>query len=109
VGNTPTDDDPTLVTVIGRMAALPGRERELRAELEQLVEPTLAEDGCINYDLHQGIDDPSQFVFYENWRSPGHLEAHLSTSHIAEFAAKLDEYLVDGADGLVITQYQRVK
>jgi quinol monooxygenase YgiN len=109
VGTTPTDDDRTLVTVIGRMAALPGKEQELREQLEGLVEPTLAEDGCINYDLHQGIDDPTQFVFYENWRSPGHLETHLANSHIAEFAAKLDEYLVGGADGLVITQYQRIK
>ncbi|MDD7968625.1 putative quinol monooxygenase [Actinomycetospora lemnae] len=106
---TPTDDDRTLLTVIAHMKALPGKEQELRSELEKLVEPTLAEDGCVNYDLHVAVDDPGTFFFYENWTSPGHLEAHLANSHLVEFAGKLDEYLQGGADGLVITQLQRIQ
>ncbi|GAA4897954.1 putative quinol monooxygenase [Actinomycetospora straminea] len=106
---TPTDDDRTLLTVIAHMKALPGKEQELRSELEKLVEPTLAEDGCVNYDLHVAVDDPGTFFFYENWTSPGHLEAHLANSHLVEFAGKLDEYLQGGADGLVITQLQRIR
>ena len=106
---TPTDDDRTLLTVVARMTALPGKEQQLRSELEQLVGPTLAEDGCVNYDLHVAVDDPATFFFYENWTSPGHLEAHLGNGHLVEFAGKLDEYLVGGADGLVITQLQRIK
>jgi quinol monooxygenase YgiN len=106
---TPTDDDRTLLTVIARMTALPGKEQELRAGLEALVEPTLAEDGNVNYDLHVAVDDPATFFFYENWQSPGHLEAHLGNSHLVEFAAKLDELLVGGSGGLVITQLQRIK
>lgn len=106
---TPTENDRNLLTVVARMTALPGKEAQLRAELEALIEPTLAEDGCVNYDLHVAVDDPATFFFYENWRSPGHLEAHLANSHLVEFAGKLDEYLVGGADGLVITQLQRIK
>ena len=106
---TPTDDDRNLLTVIAHMKALPGKEQELRSELEKLVEPTLAEDGCVNYDLHVAVDDPGTFFFYENWTSPGHLEAHLANSHLVEFAGKLDEYLVGGSGGLVITQLQRIK
>lgn len=106
---TPTENDRTLLTVVAKMTALPGKEQELRAELEQLVGPTLAEDGVVNYDLHVAVDDPATFVFYENWQSPGHLEAHLANSHLVEFAGKLDEYLVGGAGGLVITQLQRIK
>ena len=74
---TPTDDDRSLLTVIAHMKALPGKEQELRAALEDLVDPTLAEDGCVNYDLHQGVDDPSWFFFYENWESGEKLDAHL--------------------------------
>ena len=55
------------------------------------------------------VDAPGTFFFYENWTSPGHLEAHLANSHLVEFAGKLDEYLQGGADGLVITQLQRIK
>ena len=106
---TPTENDRNLLTVIAHMKALPGKEQELRAELEQLVEPTLAEDGNVNYDLHVALDDPGTFYFYENWTSPGHLEAHMGNSHLVEFAGKLDEYLVGGAQGLTITQLQRIK
>ncbi len=106
---TPTDDDRSLLTVIAHMKALPGKEQELRAALEDLVEPTVAEDGCINYDLHQGVDDPSWFFFYENWESAEKLQAHLANDHLVAFANRLGEFLVGGADGLVITQLKRVK
>ncbi|PVZ07688.1 putative quinol monooxygenase [Actinomycetospora cinnamomea] len=106
---TPTDDDRSLLTVIAHMKALPGKEQELREALESLVEPTLAEDGCVNYDLHQGKDDPSWFFFYENWTGADKLQAHLANDHLVKFAGRLDEFLVGGADGLVITQLQRIK
>ncbi|CAA9278560.1 MAG: hypothetical protein AVDCRST_MAG54-3415 [uncultured Actinomycetospora sp.] len=106
---TPTDDDPSLLTVIAHMKALPGKEQELREALESLVDPTLAEDGCVNYDLHQATDDPSTFFFYENWTGPEKLQAHLAADHLVAFAGRLDEFLVGGADGLVITQLRRIK
>ena len=106
---TPTDDDRTLLTVIAHMQALPGKEDDLRAALEDLVDPTLAEDGCVTYDLHQGVEDPSWFFFYENWASAEKLQAHLENDHLVAFANRLDEFLVGGSDGLVITQLRRVR
>ena len=66
---TPTDDRRDLLTVIARMRAKPGKEQELRDALEALVEPTSTEKGYVNYDLHQGVEDPGWFFFYENWES----------------------------------------
>ena len=34
------------------------------------------ETGCVNYDLHQGIEDPAAFYFYENWETAEQLDAH---------------------------------
>lgn len=64
------------LTVIAHIRAKPGQESRVRQILEGLLDPTRAEAGCINYDLHQSQTDPSLFVFYENWESEGHLEAH---------------------------------
>jgi quinol monooxygenase YgiN len=61
----------------------------LRAALEALIEPTRREKGYINYDLHQGDEDPEAFFFYENWESGGHLAA----PHLQEFAARIPEPL----------------
>jgi quinol monooxygenase YgiN len=92
---TPTDDRPELLTVIANMRAKPGKEQELREALEELVEPTTQEAGYVTYDLHQGVEDPAVFYFYENWESVEHLDAHLDAPHLQGFSARLDE-LLDG-------------
>lgn len=106
---TPTDDNPELLTVIAHMKAKPGQEQELRSALEELVPITVAEDGCVNYDLHVAQDDPGRFFFYENWTGGDKLDAHLTADHLVALANRLDDLLEGGADGLVITRLQRIK
>ena len=48
------------VTVVATIKAKPGMEKTVRAAVEALVAPTRAEAGCINYDLHQSPEAPSQ-------------------------------------------------
>ena len=92
---TPTDNNPELLTVIACMRAKPGKEAELRTALESLVEPSKADPGNVNYDLHQGVDDPAVFTFYENWRSKADLDQHLQSPHMRAGLAGLPE-LVEG-------------
>lgn len=106
---TPTDDDRSLLTVIAHMKALPGKEQDLRDLLESLVDPTLAEDGNVNYDLHVAEDDPGRFFFYENWTGGDKLDAHLGAPHLQDAVGRLDELLEGGAGGLVITRVKRIK
>jgi quinol monooxygenase YgiN len=103
---TPTDTRRDLLIVIARMHAKPGKEQELREALEALVEPTSREKGYVNYDLHQGIEDPGWFFFYENWESADDLDAHLNAPRLVEFAGRLDELLDES--GLVIERVRRV-
>ena len=79
------------------MRAAPGRADELRAALTAVVGPTTQEDGCVNYDLHEGMDEEGLFVFYENWESAEHLAAHSASSHIEAFTERAGELLT--ADG----------
>ena len=103
---TPTDDRRELLTVIAYMRAAPGRREELRAALEALVEPTSQEEGYVNYDLHQGVEDPDSFYFYENWHSGDDLDAHLAAPHLRDFAARIPE-LLDG-QGLSVNRVRRI-
>ena len=107
-GSTPTDER-SLLTVIARMTAKPGKEADLRSALEALVPITVQEDGCVNYDLHVAQDDPATFFFYENWESGGKLDAHLGAQHLVDFASKLEDLLDGGSEGLVITRVSRIK
>ena len=103
--STPTDSRPELVTVIAHMRAQPGKEQELRDALEALIEPTRQEEGYVNYDLHQGIEDSSLFYLYENWESVGTHETHMNQPHLQDFAGRLDD-LLDG--GLTVVRVRRI-
>ncbi len=102
---TPTDERRDLLTVIAHMRARPGKEQELRDALVSLVEPTSQEAGYVNYDLHESVEEPGVFFFYENWESPEHLDAHLAAPHLERFVAVMDD-LLDG--GLHITRLRRI-
>ena len=57
------------VTVIARIKAKTGEVQRVKEELLKLLAPTRAENACINFDMHQGAADHSQFLFHENWTS----------------------------------------
>ena len=103
---TPTDDRRDLLTVIAYMKAAPGKEDELRTALEALIEPTTQEAGFVNYDLHESTEEPGAFFFYENWESAEHLDAHLATPHLVDFASRMGAWLDDS--GLTINRVRRI-
>ena len=103
---TPTDDRRDLLTVIAFMRAKQGQEDRLRTALESLVEPTSKEAGYVNYDLHESVEQPGTFFFYENWESGEHLDAHLQTPHLVEFASGMGELLDE--QGLTINRLRRI-
>jgi quinol monooxygenase YgiN len=81
------------LTVVARLRALPGKEQALRDTLLSLIVPSHADAGCLNYDLHQGMDDRTCFLFHENWESKQHLDAHLRQPHLQAALAKAQPLL----------------
>ncbi|EGU46286.1 hypothetical protein VII00023_11876 [Vibrio ichthyoenteri ATCC 700023] len=82
------------LTIVANIVAQPDKIDLVKSELLKLIDPTCVEDGCINYDLHQNNEDPAHFVFYENWVSEQHLQAHLANSHIAAYIKATEDALV---------------
>jgi quinol monooxygenase YgiN len=79
------------VTVLARFKAKTGMEEQLKQAIMACVEPTRAEAGCINYDLHYLSGDKGALLLYENWRSKEDLEEHLEMPYLRELKAKADE------------------
>lgn len=86
------------VTVVVRLKAKPGMEERVKQELTKLLAPTRAEKGCLNYDMHQSLDDKSLFLFYENWKSEEDLKAHFETAPIKNWLKLADELLAEPLD-----------
>lgn len=84
-----------LLSVVAQLKARPGKEDELRRALLTLIEPTRAEDGCVQYDLHVHATDAGRFVFYENWTSREHLDRHLASPHLSAAVAAAGDWLAE--------------
>ncbi|MBC8366456.1 antibiotic biosynthesis monooxygenase [bacterium] len=78
------------LTIVAIIEANTDKVELIKAELRKLIEPTLKEAGCIQYDLHQDNDNPALFLFYENWESRELWQKHMSSTHIAEYMKATD-------------------
>lgn len=78
-------------TIIAELTANAGRSSEVAAAIagSGAVGLTLAEPGCLAYDVCQDTDSPERFVVYERWRDLMALAAHLETPHFAAVGAAL--------------------
>jgi quinol monooxygenase YgiN len=66
---------------------------EVATLLQDMVQETRKEAACELYNLHQSLDDPSTFVFYEVWKSREGLEVHNQQPYIKAFGELAKEKL----------------
>lgn len=81
--------------ILAQITAVPGQEELLRSELDKLVAPTRAEEGCVQYDLHEDNDRPGFFVFYEIWENRELWQAHMNQPHLAAYRAATEGAVAD--------------
>ena len=93
------------LTVVAHVKAQPGREADVRRELLSLVAPSRKDAGCLNYDLHQGVDNPALFMFHENWTSKTHLDRHLQKPDLQAVLARVAQMVAEPPQ---ITLWERI-
>ena len=81
------------LTCVVTLRAKEGQHLLLEAELRALVSPTRKEEGCLQYDLHCGADQPGTFLLHEVWASREHHAAHTRTPHFLRWNARKDAVL----------------
>ncbi|WP_281647290.1 putative quinol monooxygenase [Parendozoicomonas sp. Alg238-R29] len=75
------------LTIVANIIASTEKVELVKSELVKLIAVTQAEEGCINYDLHQDNENPAHFMFYENWASREHWQKHMDTQHLKDYLA----------------------
>jgi quinol monooxygenase YgiN len=83
------------LTVVARIKAKPGKESLVRQELLSLVAPSRKDAGCLNYDLHQALDNSAHFLFHENWTSKAHLDQHLGKPDLQAVLARVSQLVAE--------------
>jgi len=85
-------------TVIVILEAIEGKESELESALDAVVEPSRSEESNIEYRLHRSIDNPRQFILYENWEN--------KEKHGLQFEKPYIKKLVNQLDGLLAKPFE---
>ncbi|MBY5993653.1 putative quinol monooxygenase [Ferrimonas balearica] len=75
------------LTIVANIIAKADRIDLVKAELQKLIDPTRAEAGCVQYDLHQDNDNPAHFLFFENWTSRALWQDHMANQHLKDYLA----------------------
>lgn len=57
-----------------------------------LIENTLEEEGNIDYQLLESIND-NTLTFVEKWESPDALKKHMASSHFNDFGAETEDFV----------------
>lgn len=60
-----------------------------------LVPPTRAEEGCLDYQLYESAVAPGTFITTERWRAQADLDAHLGTEHLQTALAQTADHLAE--------------
>ena len=74
----------SVLVIIGSARAKPGRADEVRPYLKQLLLPTLAEEGCLRYEMNES-EDGQGWVFTELWESRELWDRHMKSPQVDAF------------------------
>lgn len=83
------------VTVVAQIIAREKHRESVKTELLNMIAPTRQEKGCIEYRLHQDINNPDLFLFFETWESMESLEQHLNSPHFVRYAATVTDWIAE--------------
>jgi len=83
-----------VIYVVAELRLKPGMAEKAAAEARKVVAGTVKEDGCLYYDFHLSVSDPTRLVAVERWASREALDAHMHTPHLQDWREAGKEFVV---------------
>ena len=82
-------------TIVCRVLAKPEKRELVKKVLLTLIDHTLTEEGCINFDLHQDNENKNLFICYENWESKEDWIRHFEKAKALDDKTQFNEHALD--------------
>ncbi len=76
-----------MLLITGTICIPPENLPAAKPVMEQMVQASRAEDGCLHYAYAQDLFDPALIHVSELWRDQTALDAHFASAHLAEWRA----------------------
>jgi len=84
-----------VIYVIAELRVKPRTADKAMAAARACVAETVKEDGCISYDMHRSVTDPSRLVLVERWATHEALKRHFETPHFKAWRAAGPEFVAE--------------
>ncbi|MBI2501534.1 MAG: antibiotic biosynthesis monooxygenase [Deltaproteobacteria bacterium] len=96
-----------MIIITATWNAEAGKEVELSKCLQKMVDAVRKnESQCIQYTLHQGLEDKSLFHFYERYKDKEAIEFHKNTPHFKKLIAETESLI---AKPVQVSFYEVIK
>jgi len=73
------------ISVIATLTSKPDAEPTLQVELKKLLKASLAEDGCLDYEIYECNEEKGQYIVIDLWESEEALAVHQKSPHYKYF------------------------
>ena len=80
-----------MVILVVNFDVTPEKRAEFLGVMDTLVPASVAEAGCIQYELFNDANDINKFVLFEKWQDQAALDFHNATDHLETCGGKLGE------------------
>ena len=82
-----------MIKVIAKNFAKETELEKVLALSKELVEATVKEEGCINYEMYQDQKDPTILIMIEEWETVEALNNHSASEHFKRIVPQMHEYM----------------
>src|SRR5207253_6351374 len=89
-----------MLHVFVRFEPLPGKDTGFREELLRVVEPSLAEIGCVAMHAFESLREPRVFAIHSEWVDEAAFGLHARLPHTVRFLAAAERLLTHPVEGL---------
>lgn len=79
------------IVLIARLKVKPDSVEAAKSAALAIIDISRAEEGCLNYDFHQAIDDETIFIWHETWENQAAIDAHGASQHFKDFSRKIKD------------------
>jgi quinol monooxygenase YgiN len=81
--------------IFARLEPKPGKELEVRDELNLVLEPTRAEPGCVRIHLYESTRGPLTYFIHSAWIDEAAFDAHIELPHTQRFIAAVENLIAN--------------
>lgn len=83
------------IVLVARLKVKEDAVEQAKQAALDIVAASRAEEGNINYDIHQAIDDPTVFIWHETWKNKAAIDEHFETDFFKDFFAKVSDFAAE--------------